>query len=461
MNYAAAAALCARSAKSIFQMREKRRIFLVIAGVAVSAAFLAHPFATAVSAQTREDLEAELKKIEEQIAVYEKELATTKVQKKTLANKISQLKKEQEKISLQIKATNLQIRELGKELSSTHNLIQKRTEELNVLKERTAGILRAIDEENRKTIVEILLAERGFSLFFSSLEASERLSERLTSAVRDVKGVKRDLETRYSDLETKQGEKKNLLAIQNLQQQNLVAKTGEQNKLLKDTQGKEARYQTSLADSKKKAQEIRNRIYELLGVGRQITFGEAVEIAGWVSRETGVRPALLLAVLTQESNLGKNVGICNRPGDPPSKSWKAVMKPDRDQEPFLAIIKELNRDADITPVSCPMRDAAGNRIGWGGAMGPAQFIPSTWVLYKDKVSALTGRNPANPWDIRDAFVAAALLLRDNGAGVSGSDAEWRAAMLYFSGSTNLKFRFYGDNVIALAKKYEEDMKDLG
>jgi len=42
------------------------------------------------------------------------------------------------------------------------------------------------------------------------------------------------------------------------------------------------------------------------------------------------------------------------------------MKPDRDQEPFLAITKELGRDPDMTPVSCPMRDKNGKRIGWGG-----------------------------------------------------------------------------------------------
>jgi len=37
-------------------------------------------------------------------------------------------------------------------------------------------------------------------------------------------------------------------------------------------------------------------------------------------------------------------------------------------------------------------------------MGPAQFIPSTWMGYKDKVAALTGKNPPNPWDIRDKTV---------------------------------------------------------
>jgi hypothetical protein len=133
------------------------------------------------------------------------------------------------------------------------------------------------------------------------------------------------------------------------------------------------------------------------------------------------------------------------------------MKPDRDQQPFLAITKGLGMDTDITPVSCPMHDSNGDQIGWGGAMGPAQFIPSTWMGWKDKVSAITGKT-ANPWDIRDAFIAAALKLKAGGAGTKSG--EWAAAMLYFSGSTNVRFRFYGDSVVAMANQYQIDIDSL-
>jgi len=98
-------------------------------------------------------------------------------------------------------------------------------------------------------------------------------------------------------------------------------------------------------------------------------------------------------------------------------------------------------------------------FGWGGAMGPAQFIPSTWVLYKDKITAITGK-PADPWNIKDAFLAAGLLLRDAGASRQTYDAEWKAAMIYFSGSTNPAYSFYGNSVMAIAKEYEQDIAQL-
>jgi membrane-bound lytic murein transglycosylase B len=91
-------------------------------------------------------------------------------------------------------------------------------------------------------------------------------------------------------------------------------------------------------------------------------------------------------------------------------------------------------------------------------MGPAQFIPSTWMNYRDRVRQITGS--ADPWKIKDAFVAAALYLADYGAARRTPDAEWAAAMMYFSGTTNPAYSFYGNSVMAIASRYEEDIKVL-
>jgi membrane-bound lytic murein transglycosylase B len=286
------------------------------------------------------------------------------------------------------------------------------------------------------------------------------LTTELKQLVDELSGLKSDLEQKQSELSDQHDETNQLLRLSTAQQSALNGALVEQASLLTETKGREAAYQQLLADNKKLAAEIKSRLYELLGVGTQINFGQAVSIASWVEKQTGVPQAFLLAILTQESNLGKNVGTCNRPGDPPEKSWKVIMKPTRDQGPFQEITKALGRNPDITPVSCPMKGKDGKQIGWGGAMGPAQFIPSTWMGYKDKVAAITGKPQADPWDIRDAFIAAALLLKNNGAD-NTKDGQWKAAMRYFSGGTNPAYRFYGDNVLATTAKYEQDIKDLG
>ncbi len=97
-------------------------------------------------------------------------------------------------------------------------------------------------------------------------------------------------------------------------------------------------------------------------------------------------------------------------------------------------------------------------FGWGGAMGPAQFIPSTWIRYEERVRAITGS--ADPWNIKDSFVAAGLHLANNGANRRTPEAEWRAAMIYFAGTVNLRFRFYGDSVMRIARDLEGDIRDL-
>lgn len=128
------------------------------------------------------------------------------------------------------------------------------------------------------------------------------------------------------------------------------------------------------------------------------------------------------------------------------------MNPKRDVPYFLTITQELGRDPYNTPVSCPMS------FGWGGAMGPAQFIPETWAKlgYGKKVQDITGKK-ADPWDISDAFLAAGLYLKDSG----GIKDEFKAAMRYFSGSTWSKYEeFYGRSVLAIASGYEQDIKTL-
>lgn len=421
--------------------------------------FLPSLAAAAPDANDKQQLEKDLQAVEIQIKELERQLSATKGEKKTLANKIKQLKNEQERLRLQIRATNIKLNDLDKKISITTKAIEENEIKIARLKTNLAKLIRLVRQKDEELLLLYIFIDGGISRAFTEATNYQKLSASMGKLTQESKKIQEELNTQQMAYEAQQDDARELVSVSRIQQSALNEKLQEQTGLLEATRGLETSYQNLLKDSKKQAAEIRNRIYELLGVGVQINFGQAVAIAQTASKQTGVPAAFLLAILTQESNLGKNVGTCNRPGDPPEKSWLAIMKPNRDQEPFLAITKELGRDPDITPVSCPMRNKRNKRIGWGGAMGPAQFIPSTWMGYKDKVVALTGKSPADPWDIRDAFIAAALLLKNNGANET-KDGQWKAAMRYFSGSTNTRYRFYGDNVLTLAAKYEEDIKDL-
>lgn len=404
------------------------------------------------------ELQRQLAEIEKQIAAYSQQLSQIKGEKTNLQNKINQLKNQQASLTLQIRATELQISNLGNKISETQATIEQNVEKAEKLKRQIAEFVRVISERDNDSLLYLLLTHENLTEALLELENSSQISNGLREILDETRATNALLAEQKIQLAEQQEDANNLLSIQSLQRGKLAGAVTEQNDLLRETKGRESDYQAVLSNTQKRAAEIRNRLYQLAGgSSSQVTFGEAVQIAQWASQQTGVRAAFLLAILTQESSLGKNVGTCNRPGDPPEKSWRVIMKPDRDQKPFLQVTEELGLNPDVTPVSCPMKDKKGKQIGWGGAMGPAQFIPSTWMGYKDKVAVITGK-AANPWDIRDAFIAAAIKLKAGGAGtVSG---EWAAAMRYFSGGTNTKYRFYGDNVVAMANQYQNDIEVL-
>jgi len=412
--------------------------------------------------EERKLLEEELKELEEKIKKYEDDLTRTEQEKKTLQNQIYILKTKIEKLNLQIKQSNLMIKDLNIQISDTEKSIEKTSFKIEDAKNKLSSILRAIFEEDQRSLVEVLFAENTLSNFFDHLVSLEALNYKNQELLKEIKNLKFSLEEQKKSLDEEKADLEKVVKIQTLQKQENEATKKDQEYFLKLTESQYQKYLKEKEETEKRVAEIRARIFELIGVPKAPTFGEALEIARYVEKVTGVRPAFLLAILTQESNIGKNVGQCylkdKTTGDGitvQGKPTAKVMKPSRDVEPFLQITTELGRDPYNTPVSCPIPSVG----GYGGAMGPAQFIPSTWMKYKDKVKEVTGKT-ADPWDIKDAFLAAGLYLSDYGAAKKTSDAEWKAAMIYFSGTTNTNYRFYGDSVMKITKQYEQDIKEL-
>jgi len=415
--------------------------------------------------EERQALEDQLKQLEEQIANYDKSIANTAQEKKTLENTIASLKNKIQKLDLQISQSNIIIKDLGLQITDTETSIDKTSLKIEEEKTTLAAILQETYEQDQRPLIEILISE-GLSDFFDNLVALESLNVKNQELLTNIKSLKIYLEDQRQSLDDEKGALEKQVAIQALQRQQSSATQAQQNSLLKLTEAEYEKQVAEKSNAEKQAQAIRSRIFELIGVPEAPTFEQAYNIAKLVSDQTGIRPALLLAVLTQESNIGKNVGQCYlkdttigngvRVG---GASIAKVMKPSRDIQPFLQITEALGRDPLNTPVSCPIPSVG----GYGGAMGPAQFIPSTWMIYKDRLAELKG-GMADPWNINDAFLAASLYLANVGATKKTYDYEWCAALSYFAGSCSssnqVRYEFYGDSVMALAAQYEQDIKGM-
>ncbi len=214
---------------------------------------------------------------------------------------------------------------------------------------------------------------------------------------------------------------------------------------------------TSLPTASSSA-DIFSEKFELLGQTSTMTFGEALALADAVASTTKIRPAFLLAILQEELGLEKTdlcyltdleTGEGIRADDGASTS--KTMDPARDIPDFLTITKALGRDPLKTLVTCPMS------FGWGGAMGPADFIPSTWMSYGSRVAKITGA-PADPWNTKDAFLAAGLFLSDSGASSMTRTGEWNAAMIYFSGSADSGYDFYANGALTIEDEIAKEIK---
>ncbi len=417
------------------------------------------------SAEEREELERELEELEKQIAEIDQDVKRTEQEKKTLENQIYLLRSRINKLDLQIYQGNIMIKDLGVQIIDTEGSIEETSFKIKDSRKHLARILQLIYESDQKSLIEILLSEEELSDFFNDLVALESLSIESGDLLENIENLKVRLEGQKDSLDNEKQDLENLVVLQTVQRRESSVIKKDKDWLLHLTETEYQKYLSEKQETEQKAAQIRARIFELIGIPEAPTFGEAYEIAKYVSGITGVRPALLLAVLTQESNIGKNVGQCylKNPSTGSGvvvysgKSVAKVMKPSRDVSPFLDITQALGRDPYNTPVSCPMS------YGWGGAMGPAQFIPSTWNIYKDRLYDITGK-PGDPWSIKDAFLAAGLYLSDYGATKQTYNGEWRAAMIYFSG-TSLRtkyngYGFYGDSVMAITKRYESDIAAL-
>ena len=419
---------------------------------------------------SKEEYEALLKKCQEyyqqKSQEIEKDISKTEQEKKTLQNKIYWLKNTIKNLDYQIYQSNLVIKDIGFQIQDTKESIGKTSLKIENSQEQIANILRTIYEKDQKSLIEILLSEKEISGFYNNLFALETLHSKSQELLDETKNLKTVLGNQKQSLNEEKQDLESSVIIKNLQKQENAKTKKDQEYYLNLT---EKQYQEQLQE-KEEAQEqaikIGNLLFELIEVPEGgIRFEDAVEIAKSTSILTGIRASFSLAILWQETRIGKLKGGCylrdTKTGDgiyiKTGNKAPRTMKPSRDIPPFLNIIKDLNAtgklktDYSHTPVSCCMILNNGELFGWGGAMGAAQFIPSTWMLVKKEIEEKTGDIPANPWNIRDAFLANGLYLRDLGASAQTYEKEMRAALRYFGCTSYWCEINYGKPVMAVAK----------
>jgi peptidoglycan hydrolase CwlO-like protein len=450
-----------------------RRFFVLLGGAALAVA----PFGALAQANpnssdgslaaTQAALEAQLADIENQIAAQQSLLNAAQSAHQTLQTQIDALDAQIKKTQLQVQAINLTIEQLHGGISDDNQTLSDLSTQLSAEKESLAEILRQVEMLDDYSPVEVALSAGSVSQFFGDLDAFAAIQSSLAGSFDQIAKTSSSTADHEAALEDKLEEQEALAQEAQLAKQQVQAQEREKQQLLTATKGQEANYQNLIAENQQTAAQIRAALFNLAGGGGQIPLPTAITLAEAAGKLTGVDPAFILGILKQETNLGANVGQClltnspnkgNGKGKNTSTFFARVMAPNRDVDPFEVITGSLGFDWHSMPVSCPQS------TGYGGAMGPAQFIASTWQIYSARIAKLDGDpgGVANPWDNQDAFTAVALYMDDLGASAGTAAAQHTAALKYFAGGAwkNPAFAFYGDSVMSFTAEFRQQIDIL-
>ncbi len=427
--------------------------------------------AQGLSEEEKARLRTEYDKLQSEIVEWQKILDDTRAKKNTLTGDVTALNAQIKQAEVQIKQKNVAISNIAGEINQKTKHISGLELRINEGRQSLAKLLRQKNEGDSYPLAALVLGGEGLSSFFANMDAINSIDRALQERFEELRSVKAETETERAALDEKRNQELDAKYVVEVKKNQIAQNEKEKKQLLNITKEQERSYQTVLAERQQRAEQIRTALFDLRDT-QGISFSRALEYAEYASQKTGVRAALILAILSQESDLGKNIGSCfvtdiatgDGVGKNTGSKFEKVMKAPRDTEPFLEITESLGLTWATTPVSCPLGKTYSSSRGYGGAMGPSQFIPSTWELYIEKLKNTLGVSLPNPWDPKHAIMATALYMQGLGADGGTYTTERNAACRYYSGrscdSRKPTNYTYGDSVLNKAKNFQENIDFL-
>ncbi|MEK7089505.1 MAG: hypothetical protein AAB920_01675, partial [Patescibacteria group bacterium] len=257
-----------------------------------------------IKREQRAELENQLADLEKQIDANQKTIAEYQKSGKTLTTEIKKLNTEITNLNLKVKGIGLALTKLNGEIAETQKNIKKTETKIDINKEALGSAIREVDELDRTNMVMVLLAKKTLSEYFGAINDVMLLREGINTKLGEITDLRQNLIATKDELSAKKEDQENLRVAQLAQKKSQEQIQSQKARILKETKGKEAEYQKILKKTRETAAQIRSRIFELIG-GGELTFEKAYNYAKLAEGASGVRAALILAILSRESLLGK------------------------------------------------------------------------------------------------------------------------------------------------------------
>lgn len=390
--------------------------------------------------------EESIEEIKDDLEEVEEKLEKQEEKKTSIAEELKKIEENIDQIKQVLVKTEQKLTQYDEEINLANKRILEIEKRILKKKENLADYLRVFRQVEKEKILVLMNVQEDIGGYLRLLEDYEKIQSKIKMQLGEIDSEKKQEEAEREIVSNKREDQQKVYWMQNDQKGDLEFEEKKKQLYLNKTQ-------KDINLLLEERSELKKQLNALQSLGKAIDLDEAIEIAKKVSQKTKVRTAFLLGVLRVESNMGQNVG---------GGTYKTDMNPDL-HDTFKDICKELGLDPKKMPVSrrvCYNKNAKDGCGGWGGAMGPAQFMPSTWLGYKDRVAKMTGNNPPNPWNLEDALTAMGIKLASVPGVTSGKEsAEKKAAAMYLAGSAWESYFWYGDRVLYYADGFEKFMKD--
>lgn len=213
---------------------------------------------------------AEIQELNRQVEVYQKNISAKQRELNNLSVQVSTLDDSIAKINLEIKAAELEIETLNLKIENTELKIQAKQNEIDSEKDILAEIIRTLHREQQKnSLLEILVLNDNFSDFLAELERLEDMQDSLAGGVESLNKIKIALNNDKGSLESEKTELDTLRNILESKVGNLDGQKLAKYNLMTLTQGQESKYQELLRQAREEQNQINDDIVYLEKVARE------------------------------------------------------------------------------------------------------------------------------------------------------------------------------------------------
>jgi len=215
-----------------------------------------------------QDRKNRIQKVQDKQKKYSQAIAQKQKDKSTLNSQLAILDNRLAKAELDIESVQLDIEKISFEISKTEISIKKRSNEIDLEKEKIKNVLQLLHKEEQVDMLEVLLLNNSLADFLTQVKYLENINESVGDSLDRVVQFKDELEDDLIELDKKNTHLAELKIEQIQKKEALTEESTQKETLLVQVQSSETEYQKLLLEAKKEQQEASSEIASLEKLAR-------------------------------------------------------------------------------------------------------------------------------------------------------------------------------------------------